>query len=49
MTVDSYTRDLLMGGIAAAKAKEAGEARFFLKWLLRLDPPPKTASKPCFG
>jgi hypothetical protein len=39
MSVDSEGRDLLVRGITAAKAKEAGEARFFLKWLLRLDPP----------
>jgi hypothetical protein len=34
------TRDLLVRGIAAAKAKEIDEARFFLEWVLRLDPPP---------
>jgi Zn finger protein HypA/HybF involved in hydrogenase expression len=39
MSVDSDTRDLLVRGIAAAKAREVGEAYFFLKWLLRLDPP----------
>ena len=39
MSDDSDTRDLLVRGIAAAKAKETGEASFFLKWLMRLDPP----------
>jgi DNA-directed RNA polymerase subunit RPC12/RpoP len=33
------TRDLLTRGVAAAKANLKGEARFFLEWLLRLDPP----------
>jgi DNA-directed RNA polymerase subunit RPC12/RpoP len=33
------TRDLLIRGIAAAKAHLAGEARFYLEWILRLDPP----------
>jgi DNA-directed RNA polymerase subunit RPC12/RpoP len=33
------TRDLLTRGIAAAKANLIGEARFYLEWLLRLDPP----------
>lgn len=33
------TRDLLVRGMAAAKAGLKGEARFFLDWLLRLDPP----------
>ncbi len=33
------TRDLLVRGVAAAKAGEEREARFFLEWLLRLDPP----------
>jgi hypothetical protein len=31
------TRDLLVRGIAAAKAKEPAEARFFLEWALRSD------------
>lgn len=31
-------RDLLVRGIAAAKAKEKDEARFYLEWALRLDP-----------
>jgi hypothetical protein len=39
VSIDSYTRDLLVRGIAAAKGRETGEARFFLTWLLRLDPP----------
>jgi predicted RNA-binding Zn-ribbon protein involved in translation (DUF1610 family) len=33
------TRDLLIRGVAAAKANLAGEARFYLEWILRLDPP----------
>src|SRR5512146_759381 len=33
------TRDLLVRGIAAFKAKEFGEARHYLEWLLHLDPP----------
>ena len=33
------TRDLLIRGVAAAKAKLTGEARFYLEWLLRLEPP----------
>ncbi len=33
------TRDLLVRGIAAAKARLVGEARFYLEWVLRLDPP----------
>lgn len=31
-------RDLLVRGIAAAKAQEKEEARFYLEWALRLDP-----------
>lgn len=31
--------DLLVRGIAATKAGDAQEARFYLEWLLRLDPP----------
>ncbi len=33
------TRDLLVRGIAAYKAKDFGEARHYLEWLLRLEPP----------
>ncbi len=33
------TRDLLVRGIAAYKAREMGEARRYLEWLLRLEPP----------
>ena len=36
---ESNTRDLWIRGIAAAKAKEDAEARFFLELLLQLDPP----------
>ena len=32
-------RDLLVRGIAAAKAQDKDEACFFLEWVLRLDPP----------
>ena len=38
MMTDSI-RDLLVRGIAAAKAQEKDEACFFLEWVLRLDPP----------
>jgi DNA-directed RNA polymerase subunit RPC12/RpoP len=33
------TRDLLVRGIAAAKAGDRDEARFFLEWALRREPP----------
>jgi predicted RNA-binding Zn-ribbon protein involved in translation (DUF1610 family) len=33
------TRDLLIRGVTAAKATLVGEARFYLEWVLRLDPP----------
>jgi uncharacterized CHY-type Zn-finger protein len=33
------TRDLLVRGIAAAKSGDKNEARFYLEWLLRLNPP----------
>src|SRR5512146_3083832 len=33
------TRDLLVRGIAAFKARDFGEARHYLEWLLRLEPP----------
>ena len=36
---DSSTRDLMVRGIAAVKAKENNEARYYFEWLLRLDPP----------
>ncbi len=40
MTENLYaSRDLLVRGIAAAKAGEAKEARFFLEWYLSQDPP----------
>lgn len=37
--MNEHTRDLLVRGVAAAKANEKDEARFFLEWVLRLDPP----------
>jgi len=37
--VQDNLRDLLMRGVAAAKAGQAEEARFFLEWLLRSEPP----------
>jgi len=37
--VQDSLRDLLTRGIAAAKAGQAEEARFFLDWLLRSEPP----------
>jgi hypothetical protein len=33
------SRDLLVRGVAAAKSRLVGEARFYLEWVLRLDPP----------
>jgi len=39
------TRDLLTRGIAAAKDGAKEEARFFLEWALRLDPPPAQCVK----
>lgn len=33
------TRDLLVRGVSAAKARLVGEARFYLEWVLRLAPP----------
>ncbi len=33
------TRDLLVRGVAAFKARDFGEARHYLEWLLRLEPP----------
>ncbi len=33
-------RDLMVRGVAAAKTGDAKEARFYLEWLLRLDPQP---------
>ncbi len=36
--MSSATRDLLVRGSAAARAGEEKEARFFLEWLLSLDP-----------
>lgn len=35
------TRDLLIRGIAAAKAGDKDEARFFLEWVLRMNPTPE--------
>ncbi len=35
---DSNTHDLLVRGMAAAKAGEVEEAHFYLNWLLRLEP-----------
>ena len=39
MSLDGNTRELLMRGIAAAKTNDIKEARFYLEWALRLDPP----------
>jgi predicted RNA-binding Zn-ribbon protein involved in translation (DUF1610 family) len=36
--MSSRVRDLLVRGVAAAKAKEEKEARYYLEWALRLDP-----------
>ncbi len=33
------TRDLVIRGVAAAKIGDVREARFYLEWVLRLDPP----------
>ena len=37
--MDNSTRDLLIRGMMAAKAKETADARRYLEWVLRLDPP----------
>jgi predicted RNA-binding Zn-ribbon protein involved in translation (DUF1610 family) len=37
--MNDSTRDLLVRGVAAAKAKDYAEARYYLEWLLRIDPP----------
>jgi ribosomal protein S27AE len=37
MPASDEARDLLVRGVAAAKANDKDEARFFLKWMLRLD------------
>ena len=42
------TRDLLVRGRAAAKAAEVQEARFYLGWLLCLDPPLSERSEALF-
>lgn len=36
--MDDSTRDLLIRGMMAAKAKETAEARRYLEWVLRLEP-----------
>jgi hypothetical protein len=41
-------RDLLVRGVAAAKANQEDEARFFLEWLLRLDPPEDECIEACY-
>ena len=38
-------QDILVRGIAAAKAKELAEARHYLEWALRLDPDPDQAQE----
>jgi len=40
MNENDHIRDLLVRGVAAAKAKETNEARFYLKWLLEMQPAP---------
>jgi predicted RNA-binding Zn-ribbon protein involved in translation (DUF1610 family) len=37
--MDDSTRDLFIRGMVAAKAKETADARRYLEWVLRLDPP----------
>ncbi len=39
------TRDILVRGIAAAKAKEYEEARHYLEWALNLEPDPEQAEE----
>lgn len=39
MSGNDDAHDLLVRGVAAAKANERKEARFFLEWALRMDPP----------
>ncbi len=41
-------RDLLVRGIAAAKANDKDEARFYLEWALRLDPSTDQTVDACF-
>ena len=38
-------RDILVRGIAAAKAKEMEEARHYLEWALNLEPDPDQAEE----
>ncbi len=40
-------RDLLVRGVAAAKAGEAKEARFFLEWVLRSEPSNEQRTEAC--
>jgi len=37
--MDESYRDLIVRGIAAAKVNDKKEARFYLEWVLRLEPP----------
>ena len=37
--MDDSTRDLFIRGMVAAKAKESADARRYLEWVMRLDPP----------
>ena len=37
--MDTSTRDLFIRGMLAAKARETADARRYLEWVLRLDPP----------
>ncbi len=41
-------RDLLVRGVAAAKAGDKKEARFYLEWVLRLEPPEEQRAKALF-
>jgi hypothetical protein len=45
--VSESARDLLVRGIAAAKAGEAREARFYLEWVLRNDPSSEQRTEAC--
>lgn len=40
--MDTSTRDLFIRGMLAAKARETADARRYLEWVLRLDPPTDT-------
>jgi len=48
ITMSDSVRDLLVRGVAAAKASDKDEARFYLEWALRLDPSTDQTVEACF-